>query len=962
MSEVYLSPSNPGASTQAARDAAALANWNAIKNAVGNVNTTGSPVRVGLSGGNQGIVKLKAGIWWMSCGQQCTAALGFNNRVLWFAPGATVISSDATAGFIFTFTANVANLSVIGAPWTDTGNGAELATMANKTGAGWPTIAANLGGGDPEGPSITPNGDPRVPWTQPVKEMMSVGVDKLEWPWINNHCGFVNAQRCDDCEIDRQFYFGYREASSSGAAMMVPRATTAGGGVNGNGAQAPHNFRQANQFMINAPQGFGLNQWTDCRGFTAENLYCIGGECFRMETHVPNDGGIHNGVVSKIAQSGGNVGISWVPHDAKNGVVQISYVWNHSAEAGAFKVKQGRTGAVGSYAAGSFVRHVTSIGGNKTWAQKQTVPPGGSEGNQPTLPQKACIRDNVGWRNNVAVTGDIAFGHMNSIGITGGIPAGQFPGTAQGFQMGSGFGGTNASDGVAATTRDTTGPHPLDGGGGPASADLQTSGTLTPSATHTLVGGAAAVVVIPTRTGTLTPAASHVLAAVAVSLQAPVFERTPEDPSTEQAAFFRAFVSTPGSYAWRWQIDGQPVVNGAPSAMFDYRTFPVAPGEHDVTVYALRQDGQQTLPTTYSWLVPRIEIPAPSPGDLLGCGVYTVYVTARGGGRPLFSLPFTSLSWERVESATGSASILIDGISNYGEDCCKHLSELEPWKHEVRIYRDNQAMWWGAVTGRKLDNEQATVEARDLSVWSQRRRIGKQTIHVQADLATIAHDYWVDAMSRDRSPNVRFQTNLVGTLADRTVEANVAMVDDQMGELVNTGLSWGVTARTIVFGVRQVQTVPAGRLTDSSFMDQPAIDMDGLSQTNDLQVFGEGAGDDADKPEGRSRDQDSVQIYGLLEDVVTESDIKDSTSATEHARTQVDLLADPALTFDGGTLSTIAPVTINDLVAGGVIDIRLTQTCDDVAGIYRIIKVGGKAEASGQESIQLDVELSGNGG
>lgn len=954
MSVRYLSPSNPGATTQAERDAAATANWNAIK-AAANASDTTAPVHVGPAGARQGIVRCKPGIWWLQPGNQMTPGNGFDNTLIQFAPGATTIASDDTAGFIFTMTQGLTNCEVNGGAWpVDGAEPAAPTTMTNKTGAGWPTIAPNLGGGDPAGPSVTANGDPRVPWTYPVSDMMSVGVDKLKWPWINNHCGFINAQKCTDCGHDRQFYFGYREATSSGAAMMVPRATA---GSPGTGVNSPHNFQHNNQFMINAPQGFGVNQWTDCRGFNSNNIYCCGGEAFRMETHKPNDGGIHDGVASRIAQAGGNVGIAMVPHQARNGTVRIDYVWNHSSEYGAFKLKTGSSPTTGIFGPGSRIRHFTSIGGNKTWAQKQDAPAGGSEGNTPELPQRACfIQGGLSWRANVAIGGDVAFGHMNNISTTGGIAVGAVPGVAQGFEMGSGFGGANASDGIQATTRDLTGPHPDDG---PVivDTDINHEGTLTPHGVQTFVNTTPVIGDLTGRTGSLAPTGSHLFTKLDVNQAAPEWDRTPTDPSTSQAAFFRATLTSGQVGQWRWRIDDGPIELGAPTAEFDYRTFPVAPGEHTVVVDVVKPNGSVTVPLEFTWLVPRIEVPTPSPDDLLGCGLYTVYVCARGGGKPLFSLPFTSLDWERCESATGQASVIVDGISNYGADCCQRMAEIQPWKHEIRIYRDARSIWVGPVVQRTIDGDQGKVVARDLSTWAARRRVGKSLTHTQADLSVVARDYWNDGLSRDKSPNIRLATYLTGTLADRAVEADKVLVDSQIAELVRSGLSWSVISRTIVLGIRQGQTQAVARLLDSSFVVEPGTDEDGSDQTNDLIVLGEGAGEGAEQPHGQARDQGSAVEFGLLEDVVSESEIKDDASAAANARTQVALLADPPATISGGTLSQIAPVTIDELVAGAPVDIRLSQTCVPVAGIYRMVKIGGSASADGSEAIKLDVEM-----
>ncbi len=194
---------------------------NAIRNAAAAVNNTGTPTRLGPKGVQQGIIRLGSGVWWMK--PQTSYGATFTNRAIICAPGVTFWASDGTSGHMF-LVQTADNFSVVAGLWSDTGNGAAVRTMANKTGAGFPVISDGLGGGATGGPRVTATGDPRVPWTLPVDECFSVMVDRNESNWINNHTGFMKINTAGVIEVDRAF--GGRRSAPTRARNWYSRTSS----------------------------------------------------------------------------------------------------------------------------------------------------------------------------------------------------------------------------------------------------------------------------------------------------------------------------------------------------------------------------------------------------------------------------------------------------------------------------------------------------------------------------------------------------------------------------------------------------------------------------------------------------------------------------------------------------------------------------------------------------------------
>ena len=78
-------------------------------------------------------------------------------------------------------------------------------------------------------------------------------------------------------------------------------------------------------------------------------------------------------------------------------------------------------------------------------------------------------------------------------------------------------------------------------------------------------------------------------------------------------------------------------------------------------------------------------------------------------------------------------------VSNVGAmaDCCELLGGINPYEHELGIYRDDVRVWSGPVVDISFPSETVIIDCEDLSSWLKVREIHYNHNDVQHDLATI---------------------------------------------------------------------------------------------------------------------------------------------------------------------------------------------------------------------------------
>lgn len=350
----------------------------------------------------------------------------------------------------------------------------------------------------------------------------------------------------------------------------------------------------------------------------------------------------------------------------------------------------------------------------------------------------------------------------------------------------------------------------------------------------------------------------------------------------------------------------------------------------------------------------------------LGCSDYSARIVTRGRGSVVWEeMPFSSLEYERVLDDTSKASIVLDGIDP-GCDAKAQLAKVRTWRHELAIYRDTELVWIGPVTGKTADGTRATITARDRSSIWDRRFIHNTYDPIVGDLASIFQTYFLDAMSVDPIAGFTIAVTATGITGARQVLAlDHKAAGPEMREVSQIGIDWTVIGEACRAGGR---TIPTGRLpviTDDHLRSTPTVEVDGLVQVNHAVITGLQPQDDTTgqfvsgtSVWGEFTDATLASVDGILELNVQDDKALDVASCVAGAQSTVQLSGEEAIVISELDLDTNAPLTIDQLIPGALIDVELTFPAIAVSDIYRISDVDVTVDVGG-EKVKLTVQPIG---
>lgn len=343
----------------------------------------------------------------------------------------------------------------------------------------------------------------------------------------------------------------------------------------------------------------------------------------------------------------------------------------------------------------------------------------------------------------------------------------------------------------------------------------------------------------------------------------------------------------------------------------------------------------------------------------LGCGEYRLFVQERCATRYVAELKgATSISYGRRLDEISEAEITL------GSACCADLNDVNPWQHELAIYRNDEQVWVGPIVDMDLSPVDDTVNifAKDLLEWTNHRLVELANIDYDAEETDLAdaytwllnHAYCKDpwCMSWSIDPigipvKGRFYPSFDKAGGERWGGGYI-VVGDEMRALSEAGVDYTVVNRHLWGGdVQVVNAVGSGIvLLDQHFKSIPTVKVTGSKQGNRFVSAGGAGGyygyyDDQIyiyppisgpiEPDILTPEQ---RQFGLLE-IFTTTDIYDDVDTTiypspisQDARSRWDLLSKPYAYIPEGLLDSSAPVDFNtDLIPGAIITTILTETC-----------------------------------
>lgn len=365
----------------------------------------------------------------------------------------------------------------------------------------------------------------------------------------------------------------------------------------------------------------------------------------------------------------------------------------------------------------------------------------------------------------------------------------------------------------------------------------------------------------------------------------------------------------------------------------------------------------------------------------LGCAQeYRAVIHWRGGSRPYTSPAvdaLASVKWNRTINDTSEAVITI-AKGAAGVECCGLLGNIEPYAHELSIYRDSELVWQGPVT-RTVESRRAktiTVEARDVTEWLARCINTTVLRYLSTNATDPMHGGPVQEIAETiirlnlepgflaSSPDwpvmldyIVRNDDTVDTFFEKDGSDNVSVwlvpvlqiLDD---ELVTRGLEYTTVGRSLVLSRPQTtDDAPQARFTLDDFAGDVQITRDGASAATLVWVTNQNGQEISGTQYGVSGVVSPY--YGRLDTLVRTSaegltayDLWQIARASYNGRNPVPTsLSVP----QGASLATTAPVSMRQLVPGVRIDVAATGMCNDLTQPYRLSDVDVDWGDSGEQ-------------
>lgn len=345
----------------------------------------------------------------------------------------------------------------------------------------------------------------------------------------------------------------------------------------------------------------------------------------------------------------------------------------------------------------------------------------------------------------------------------------------------------------------------------------------------------------------------------------------------------------------------------------------------------------------------------------IGCGEWTAYIAERGGSPIVLEVAFTSLSMGRVLNDSGQARLSIPAAASSGAACCQVLAEVEPWRHEIVLYRDSELVFAGPVLTLEGGPNGGSLAAQDLFVWTDVRFLDEDVFYSD-DVSNIFHDLFDRAFAEDASANVTISTRETGVTAYRPwLGEDFHKIKDLLRELSNTALDFTVVGRKVLAGGLEVFLSNDPLILHDDGVIEATVTREGTQMATDVAVFGPSNQTNQRRVVGRATR--SVSRYGLIQRSFAELQVQDTISATANAEARVESML-PAPIRVKASLSPEAAFDFGALIPGKRIDVRLSEAagCMEVMEVMRLVSVDvnvSNGDSGVREAIEVQIDPLG---
>lgn len=346
--------------------------------------------------------------------------------------------------------------------------------------------------------------------------------------------------------------------------------------------------------------------------------------------------------------------------------------------------------------------------------------------------------------------------------------------------------------------------------------------------------------------------------------------------------------------------------------------------------------------------------------DVLGCGDTQVLLTDRCG-RALGDLTdsLTKVTYRRLLDDT-TETLLEFALGGGGSStCCGFIGGSRTWLHGIQILRDGEPVWFGPLTNRLLRRETAVLTARDVSTWLDERIIHNDYEFVDEKLSVVLKTLMEDALGPNDPCDILGRSIYNDDLDDVTVTKSITAGDGQAGDVLRdlsrNYLDYTALGTGILFG-RQLSFGPYITLTDDDFLVDIEVEERGLEAATKWWVSGSSSGGVGDEDTVLGSCGGVDPYYGLLEKVASEDSVETTAEANASACDRLQA-SNPAPVYvnipDGSRLSPTAPVCMEKLIPGTLINVEIRSICQPMIYQGRLSALQVDSTADGSEAVGI---------
>lgn len=374
----------------------------------------------------------------------------------------------------------------------------------------------------------------------------------------------------------------------------------------------------------------------------------------------------------------------------------------------------------------------------------------------------------------------------------------------------------------------------------------------------------------------------------------------------------------------------------------------------------------------------------PAVGDqtnTLGCAQeYTAVIHWRGGGRPFTALPrLTAVSWGRTINDVSEASVTV-AMADAGPECCEALGQVEPWVHELTIYRDSELVWQGPVLRPRFRRDSVTIEALDVFSWfdhvvntfrvTYTSRTADARGRMQAPITYIAENHirlnlaesslsvppdWCEVL-----PYIVRHDTMARLKIEKDGSKNTTVWTEYLGNILREwtkrGLTWTTVGRSLILRGRPTSR---NRATATLTLDHIAGDVEVVKDGTGAATYSFATTQESqDISKGKTLGTGRTgTAYGRLDTLVQIQDEESiDTDLREAARDELAGRYPVPVSItvpDNSQLTPDAPVTIRQLVPGERLDVFAHSLCLPLRQGFALSDVEVTWQEDGAEKVAI---------